>query len=481
VVVVASCFAGGEDAPRKVTLASLLEQMTDAGELARAPDPPFRAALASSHDRESVAPGSPTWFANHDSGNFVRDETREGRRERVLADVAGPGVLTRIWSANPKGTLRIYLDGDAPVVARPFVELLDGTWAPGFAREHGRGFELDFPIAFARGAKVTIESTTADELYYQVSYRTYAPGTAVEPFDASTLSRPEVQAARRALAAPPFAPPGSEVTRSIAAGDALELAAPPEGGAVTALAIAPSSPDDDALRAFLVAEFDGRETVRAPIGAFFATRSSRGAFATRTLSAASGRLATGFVMPFRRAARVRLEGATSATYEVTARVSPRPWDDRSLLFHATWTNHGAQPSRPLRDLALLDADGPGRIAGVSLDVVNHDDGWWGEGDEHVWVDGEAFPSFFGTGTEDHFGYAWCSRIPFASPNEALTFVTSSDAGPCTPSFVGAATMHRGFQLDTIPFDRHVRYELELWHWNEQATVDVQTVVYWYGR
>jgi hypothetical protein len=32
--------------------------------------------------------------------------------------------------------------------------------------------------------------------------------------------------------------------------------------------------------------------------------------------------------------------------------------------------------------------------------------WWGEGDEKIWVDGEAFPSIFGTGTEDYYAYSW---------------------------------------------------------------------------
>lgn len=34
------------------------------------------------------------------------------------------------------------------------------------------------------------------------------------------------------------------------------------------------------------------------------------------------------------------------------------------------------------------------------------DWWWGEGDEKFFVDGEKFPSSFGTGSEDYIGYAW---------------------------------------------------------------------------
>ena len=38
--------------------------------------------------------------------------------------------------------------------------------------------------------------------------------------------------------------------------------------------------------------------------------------------------------------------------------------------------------------------------------------WWGEGDEKFFVDGEKFPSTFGTGSEDYFGYAWSNPTLF---------------------------------------------------------------------
>lgn len=41
------------------------------------------------------------------------------------------------------------------------------------------------------------------------------------------------------------------------------------------------------------------------------------------------------------------------------------------------------------------------------------DWWWGEGDEKFFVDGERFPSTFGTGSEDYIGYAWAAEPPFA--------------------------------------------------------------------
>ena len=50
-----------------------------------------------------------------------------------------------------------------------------------------------------------------------------------------------------------------------------------------------------------------------------------------------------------------------------------------------------------------------------LHVWNPRGGWWGEGDEKFFVDGEKFPSTFGTGSEDYFGYAWGNPHLFQKP------------------------------------------------------------------
>src|SRR5512134_3002973 len=50
------------------------------------------------------------WDANRDSGYYLRvaPQTNEG----VMAEMEGPVCIFRIWSANPQGVIRFYLDGD---------------------------------------------------------------------------------------------------------------------------------------------------------------------------------------------------------------------------------------------------------------------------------------------------------------------------------------------------------------------------------
>src|SRR5437016_4803745 len=92
----------------QVTSNSILDETVDLGRLAKRPTPYYTTTEATSYDRRSKTPGNPDWFANDDSGKFIRVEDREGRRERVMADLAGPGAVVRVWSANPAGTLRFY-------------------------------------------------------------------------------------------------------------------------------------------------------------------------------------------------------------------------------------------------------------------------------------------------------------------------------------------------------------------------------------
>jgi hypothetical protein len=145
-----------------------------------------------------------------------------------------------------------------------------------------------------------------------------------------------------------------------------------------------------------------------------------------------------------------------------------------LLFRASYHQQKGFPSRPFRDFLVLDAKGgPGRFVGCSLLVKNPTRGWWGEGDEKFYVDGETFPSTFGTGTEDYFGYAWCSPETFQSAFHAQTQCDG-------PGNYGFSAVHRSQILDAVPFQRSFRFDLEVWHWVDKLSLDYATVAYWYG-
>src|SRR5499427_7846877 len=107
-------------APGEISVLALLAEMVDLERLARLPRARFSAGMTASTDRRSRRPeDGDSWFANDDFvtdtlPNLVRVEPAPGGgKVYVLADVAGPGAIVRIWSATPSGTLRITIDDDA--------------------------------------------------------------------------------------------------------------------------------------------------------------------------------------------------------------------------------------------------------------------------------------------------------------------------------------------------------------------------------
>src|SRR6202008_3132105 len=83
------------------------------------------------------------------------------------------------------------------------------------------------------------------------------------------------------------------------------------------------------------------------------------------------------------------------------------------------------------------------------------------------------PSFFGTGTEDFYGYAWCWPDPFNRPYHAQPRCDG-------PGNFGHTTVNRWMIADAIPFKKSLKFDMELWHW---AACDVKfsRVTYWYAK
>ena len=110
-------------AQQELTYVDLVKRLTDLEHLATVPAPGEQCAQWSSYDRRSrydAATGKYIdWDANGDGNGIIR---KEGDK-LVLAQMAGPGCIWRIWSATPKdGHVRIYLDGASePAVDLPFV------------------------------------------------------------------------------------------------------------------------------------------------------------------------------------------------------------------------------------------------------------------------------------------------------------------------------------------------------------------------
>jgi hypothetical protein len=203
-----------------------------------------------------------------------------------------------------------------------------------------------------------------------------------------------------------------------------------------------------------------------------------------------------FPMPFSRSARITVEnradtnlgGLLSALwFHVNYEVYDEPPPDGTLRFHAQYrqerpttaigdqrnvTLHGGVNLDGAENYVALDATGAGQMVGLVLQVNNIAGGWYGEGDDMVFIDGDVWPpSIHGTGSEEIFGGGACPNREYWGPYTGFHLVES-------PTFEGLVGMYRWYVHDPLRFQSSLRWTIEHGHANNFAN-EYSSVAYWY--
>lgn len=319
-----------------VTLETLLDEMTDYASAAEFPEYSLR--QTSSYDRRSVSPDQPGWFANNDGSGYERIETINGHREKVLFEAEGPGVVTRIWTttSDKRGTLRFYFDGEsAPRFTIPAYDLSQAPFFVGEAlslrhtnyetRPEGRGGNtFMLPLPYASHCRITFEEPDWERFvprYYQINYRTYAPGTRIKSFEVSDTER--LRSRLEALSAKLLRPQAYEggeqhrVRMRLAPGEKQTLSLDGEDRAIYTLRFEVADPGAGSDYARLMRgltlsmDFDGMNTVWAPLGEFAGAGIGAPEVRSWYLDCdGMGRIESRWVMPYRHTASLTLENTT---------------------------------------------------------------------------------------------------------------------------------------------------------------------------
>ena len=435
---------------------------------------------ASSYDRRSHDPKQ--WQANGDCGNYIRVDSETG--EAVMADLKGPGCIFRIWSANPQGKIRFYLDGDTkPTYEFSFNDLFLGKVFPFkkplvYKRDpdnYRSASDCYVPIPYAKSCRVAADKRHGQ--YYIIGYKTYPPGTDVATFRLP-LTESEKQTLQKVMdrwehcGEDPAPKPAAQTltkTVTVAPGERAVLADLPGSAVVQSIKVKLKSPERYALRKWAVQAFWDGETnpsVDAPLGDFFGTGWQENLFRSFPLGMTEEGGYSYWRMPFHQAGRIEVinEGVKPGRlwYEVKYVQTPLPSD--TLYFFAKFRRES--PSRVF-DYPFLQTEGKGRFVGMNLSIDNPGGGWWGEGDEKAWVDGEAFPSSYGTGSEDYFGDAWGIRR-LVQPYFACSFADGR-----------RTSCYRWHISDSIPFNTSFKMTIENYD-PDSDDDDYCTVAYWYA-
>lgn len=242
---------------------------------------------------------------------------------------------------------------------------------------------------------------------------------------------------------------------------------------------------------------EGNPSVEVPLGDFFGVgHAKRKAYSCAVLNMSSGNGEYGggtamncyFPMPFSDGARIEVinecEVPVRSFYYYIDYQKHREIGNVGR-FHAQWRRENpcvavefkeGEPEINLtggENYVILEAEGKGHYVGCNLSIHNMSEGWWGEGDDMIFIDGERWPpSLHGTGTEDYFCHAWGMQ------NQAYPYNGTSLFNEPNINWKGKWTVYRYHIVDPVPFEKSIRVTIEHGHANNRGD-DYSSVGYWY--
>jgi len=289
--------------------------------------------------------------------------------------------------------------------------------------------------------------------------------------------------------------------RKIAPGETLTVFEESGPGVITHIWFTIASDEKAHLKKLVLRMYWDNEptpSVEAPIGDFFGLGLGD-YFMYQSLPLAVGStkaLNSFFPMPFQKMGKITAtnEGklpVDSFYFNIDYRAYEKALPGETFYFHAQyrqaapnkgWTNQWQRNGDELvntkpnltgeGDYVWMEATGRGHYVGVTMSVLQNQDGWWGEGDDMFFVDGEKLPTITGTGSEDYFLGAWNFGIEafsyglFGAPVKGVEFAGSR------------SSVYR-FHLDSpIPFTKSLRATIEHGHANHRSD-NYFSVAYWY--
>lgn len=492
---------------KPIALPALLEEMVSYEAPATFPSRLYKTLQVSSYDRRTVSEDQPGWFANDDGFGFVRADTMNGRIEKVLFDEKGPGVITRIWmtTSDKRGSLRFYFDdADTADITIPAYDmdsfplqigkplsLTHTHYVEDLGGVGGNTFFL--PLPFSKSCKITLEEPAPDSRiprYYQIVFRKYDPKVKVETFslEKSKEVLPLIAEVSEKLTNPSNFNGGETYSENIflPSVGSVSLSLPEGQNAIRNMSLKFSGLDSastsDLLRnCFISIFFDGVKCVDCPVDCFFGC--GTGAPKTKNWymeSDGNESFVSRWLMPYSDSARIYISNNSEMAVkaELSCAVDEYRAKTDKLYFHATYRQEDSvrvsndYDSNENIEWNFITIHGKGIYCGDVLSLYNHCPAWYGEGDEKIWLDDDAFPSTIGTGTEDYYNCSWAPVKPFDTPfGGALRADEESSHG--------YNTFMRTRNCDLIPFARKFKFDLEMLGWIP-GIIDIRTVSFWYG-
>jgi hypothetical protein len=144
-----------------------------------------------------------------------------------------------------------------------------------------------------------------------------------------------------------------------------------------------------------------------------------------------------------------------------------------------WTYNWDKAVNDLKNLngeanyVFMEATGRGHFVGVTQAVQQNQEGWFGEGDDMFFIDGDALPTINGTGTEDYYNGAWdFNGQPFAYMHNGAPYIVDPER------IGGRYCLYRWHTESPIAFEKSIKATIEHGHGNHRAD-NYYSTAYWY--
>jgi hypothetical protein len=243
----------------------------------------------------------------------------------------------------------------------------------------------------------------------------------------------------------------------------------------------------------LRAWWDGnpKPSIEVPIGDFFGLNlGSYFNYQSEYLACSPGKsLNCYFSMPYRNGARLTVtnegKGNVGAFYSNVDYMTVPSLPDDAMYFHAQYRQAapctlvpGDAPNLDGRNnYTFMEARGRGHLMGVTLGVLQNANGWWGEGDDMIFVDDESKPLINGTGSEDYFLGSW----DFGGRDGAIPFGYGMYGAPLIVNAErtgGRYCCYRWHGDNPVTFERYLKHTIEHGHANDRGD-NFFSCAYWY--
>ena len=401
VCIVVGFMLTGFGYARDLSYPQIVSRLYDLKQLANEPDIAESSGCFSSRDRaaifSSVENRYKNWYSNDDGSGYIRQES-EGI---VAAEIEGPGVIWRIWSAMPeRGLIKFYIDGAAePALAIPFIDYFNNSKEPfnypALVRDNARGKNSYIPIAFQKSCKVVLCNGWGR--YYQITWSKFSPDTVVKSFD-GTFNAEGKEALKQADDIWSGRNNYSAVNTSGDLAIKKEIHLEPAQTAVLADIDKPAAisllkiklPDlsedraRDLLRQISLSIYwdgQGNPSVWSPLGDFFGSAPGLNPYSSLPFEMTYDELICRWYMPFS-SAKIELLNESGESLELGCQIELEPLTaekaESIMRFHAKWHRDNYLPvgrDRLMNDrwpdwMVLYTDNTKGRFCGMALHLWN---------------------------------------------------------------------------------------------------------------